>query len=400
MAINLAIMSAVLVVALLLWSKRVRNTISWRAMTTPLASIIGSGFLVLGPILDSEYGRYAPLVMAALCLGAYLFGAAIRYNMRHLDIPGGSSDRFSLVLDSAASWSLGFAYIISVAYYLNLLGAFGVSLTPVNNPESARILTSAVFVIILFVGWSKGFKSLESMEYFSVTTKLAIIAGLLLGLGLYFAQKAQAGALIFNPMAQTGWGAVTLAFGLIVTVQGFETSRYLRDEYDEKTLIRSMKGAQWLSSLIYMVYIILMVYVFERGELELKETAIVDMMLVVAPILPVLLVAAALAAQFSAAVADTSGCGGLVAKLTAHRVSPRLAYLVLTLLGLGLTWFANVFQIISYASRAFALYYTLQACLAARTALRNDDRLTAAGFGLLAVLGLLIILFGQSVESH
>ena len=76
--LNLAIMVAVLIVVLLLWSPKVQRFTVWRAMTTPLASIIGSGFFVLGPILDAAYGKYAPLAMAALCLGAYLYGGAIR----------------------------------------------------------------------------------------------------------------------------------------------------------------------------------------------------------------------------------------------------------------------------------------------------------------------------------
>ena len=74
-----------------------------------------------------------------------------------------------------------------------------------------------------------------------------------------------------------------------------------------------------------MTYIVMLAYVFERGELGLSETAIAFMMKVVAPILPVLLVAAALAAQFSAAAGYTSGCGGLFSTLTGHRHPPRIA---------------------------------------------------------------------------
>jgi len=368
-------------------------------MTTPLASIIGSGFLVLGPILDAAYGKYAPLVMALLCVGAYLYGAAIRYNMAVIGTTAASANVLSETLETAASWSLGFAYFISVAYYLNLFGAFGVSLTSVSDPLHAKLLTSAVFIVILFVGWTRGFKSLEDMEYVSVTAKLAIIAGLLIGLTVYFLDKAAGRELIFNPPVQTGLSAVTLAFGLIVTVQGFETSRYLGADYDSKTRIRSMQWSQWVSAAIYMTYILLLAYVFERGELKLTETAIVDMMAVVAPILPVLLVAAALAAQFSAAVADTSGSGGLIAELTGNRLSPRMAYALLTCVGLFLTWSADVFEIISYASRAFALYYTLQALIAARTSWTQQDRYRSVGFIVLAGLGVLIVAFGQSVEG-
>ncbi len=92
---------------------------------------------------------------------------------------------------------------------------------------------------------------------------------------------------------QSGCSSIALAFGLIVTVQGFETSRYLSDANDSQTRIRSMKFAKWVSSAIYIVYICLLAYVFERGTLKLTETAIIDIMGIVAPILPLLLVAAA-----------------------------------------------------------------------------------------------------------
>jgi len=399
MFLNIAIILAVLITALMLWSRKIHGSVTWRAMTTPLASIIGSGFLVLGPILDAAYGKYAPLVMALLCAGAYGYGTAIRYNIIAIETTGRRLNKLSDQLETAASWSLGFAYIISVAYYLNLFGAFGVSLTSVDDPAHAKLLSSATFVIILFVGWTRGFKSLEHMEYVAVTTKLAIIAGLLVGLSVYFYSKAADGGLVFNAPQKTGWSSITLAFGLIVTVQGFETSRYLGADYDSKTRVQSMRWAQVISSLIYMTYILLLAYVFERGELKLTETAIVDMMGIVAPILPALLVAAALAAQFSAAVADTSGSGGLISEQTANLVSPRMAYALLAGIGLLLTWTADVFQIISYASRAFAIYYALQASIAALTAWKARTHGRSACFAGLAVIGVLIVFFGQPVES-
>ena len=406
MFLNIAIILAVLVTALFLWMPKLHRSLTWQAMTTPLASIIGSGFLVLGPILDAAYGKYAPLIMAALCLGAYLYGAAIRYNMRAIDKLGGNigatngGARGKLVhqLEVFSSWSLGFAYVISVAYYLNLFGVFAVSLTDVSDPFNAKLLTTAMFVIILFVGWTRGFKSLEALEYVSVSAKLAIIAGLLVGLAIYVFGKAVDGQLIFNAAELTGWPAITLAFGLIVTVQGFETSRYLADGYDIKTRIRSMQWAQWLSTAIYMVYILLLTYIFSRGELEFSETAIVDMMVVVAPVLPVLLVAAALAAQFSAAVADTSGSGGLIAELTNNRLPPKFGYALLAAIGIALTWMSGVFEIISYASRAFAVYYSLQAAIAAITARKNGHRWRFAGFTGLAIIGVMVVIFGQAVE--
>lgn len=293
--LNAFILATVVAAALLLLHPRIANARDWRATITPLASIIGSGFLVLGPILDASYGLFAPLVMAALCLVAFLFGAAIRFNIAAIDAEPERSAT-ERVLEVAASWTLTFAYIISVAYYLNLFGAFAVSLTQIADSFHAKIVTSGVFLLILAVGWTHGFNALERMEQISVGLKLAVIAGLLAGLGAYFWDRASAGALVLNPPGLSGWASLSIAFGLIVTVQGFETSRYLRANYDAATRIRSMRLAQYVSTAIYIVYVLLLAYVFPPGSLDLSETAIIGMMQVVAPILPALLVAAALSA--------------------------------------------------------------------------------------------------------
>ena len=400
---NALIVGAVLLAASVLLWPRLANAPRWRATVTPLASIIGSGFLVLGPILIDAYGKYAPLMMAALCAGAYAFGAAVRFNIARIaacEEAGSPRSAFEERIETVASWALAFSYIVSVAYYLNLFGAFGVRLTPFDSPLAAKLLTSAIFLVILVVGWLRGFGALERMEEVTVGIKLAIIMGLVVGLGLYFSARWSSGDLIFVTPTKTGWAGIALAFGLIVTVQGFETSRYLGAHYDAPMRIRSMRDAQWLSSLIYMAYIGLVSYVFARDDLRLAETAIVGMMAVVASVLPALLVAAALSAQFSAAVADTNGAGGLFVELTGRRFKPKFAYAVLVGVGLALTWVTDLFEIINYASRAFALYYGLQAAIAARgAALSSERRWRAWPFAALAVLGLTILVFGASVEG-
>lgn len=393
MALNISILMAVLVTGGLLVWPRLSGLNLWRAAITPLASIIGSGFLVLGPILDASYGWQAPLYMAALCAGAWFFGAAVRHNIaRRAERETAAGTE--LMLEQAASWVLSLAYVISVAYYLNLFGAFGVRLTPFDGPLNARLLTTAAFLVILVVGWTRGFGALERMEQVSVGLKLAIIAGLLLGLAVFFAETVSEDALIVKAPVLSGWPAITLAFGLVVTVQGFETSRYLGRTYDAQTRIRSMRLAQIIATVIYMIYILLLTFTIDTGGAELTETSIIAMMEVVAPILPLLLVAAALSAQFSAAVADTGGAGGLVSELTGGRLTPRQAYVVLVTLGLLLTWTSDIFEIISYASRGFALYYALQSAIACV----GSTGPRRGAFAALTALGVAITLFGVPVE--
>lgn len=386
----------VLAGALLIWPPLARAPL-WRATITPLASIIGSGFLVLGPILDVSYGGYAPLVMLGLCAVAYLFGSAVRFNIAQIDT---RASRSVLVnqLETAASAVLAFAFFISVAYYLNLFGAFGVSLTDLDDSFHAKLLTTAVFVMILVVGWTRGFSALERMEQVSVGLKLAIIAGLLFGLAVHFGEAAQADALQFNPAQVTGWASVTLMAGLIVTVQGFETSRYLGATYDAPLRIRSMRLAQIVSTAIYAVYILLLTYAFKADPLSLNETAIIDLMQVVTPILPVLLVVAALSAQFSAAIADTSGSGGLVAEISKGKIPEKSAYALLVGSGVLLTWTADIFEIISYASRAFAAYYAIQSTIAALSAVKSGSPWKSALFFAMAGVGAGIALFSTPVE--
>ena len=84
MTANLLVLMLTALAAGVLVHPRVRRSRDWRATVTPLASIIGSGFLVLAPLLVREFGQRAVWVMAGLCAVAYLIGSAIRYNIRQL----------------------------------------------------------------------------------------------------------------------------------------------------------------------------------------------------------------------------------------------------------------------------------------------------------------------------
>ena len=182
-------------------------------------------------------------------------------------------------------------------------------------------------------------------------------------------------------------------------MQGFETARYLGDEYPVKLRVSAMRRSQLVSAAIYLAYIALLAYAFPKDAVKLSDTAIIDMMQLVTPLLPPLLVAGALAAQFSAAVADTGGGGGLIEDLTRRVFKVRVGYLIIGVLGIGLTWVANVFQIIAYASRAFAAYYALQAAIASLRARRAGRPVLALGFAALAALGAAVTLFGAAAAA-
>ncbi len=288
--------------------------------------------------------------------------------------------------------------MISVCYYLNLFGAFAFSLLLPDAPLAGKLLTSATLAAIALIGWLRGLDGLERAESLSVAIKLAIIAGMLAGMA-YFAWGLSARGALQSGGGHYGLNSVGLVFGLIITVQGFETSRYLREAYDAETRIRTMRYAQWLSTAIYLAYIGLAGASFDASSVPLKETAVIAMTAPVASLLPMFLVVAALAAQFSAAVADTNGCGGLVQEMSHGKISSRMAYLGLAALALLMTWTADIFAIISYASRAFAGYYALQCAVATRLSyLRAGGSLRTLGFASLTALMIAAVVLGVPAE--
>ena len=80
----------IIVVALALggylaFSRRLTVSSNWKATVTPLASIMGSGFLVSAPLLAGIVGNLAVVCMALLLVLAYMVGGAIRFNIRHFE---------------------------------------------------------------------------------------------------------------------------------------------------------------------------------------------------------------------------------------------------------------------------------------------------------------------------
>ena len=84
-AINALVLAATVVALLAFARPALRRSTRWRATVTPLASIIGSGFLVVAPLLGLTAGRFALLAMAAILVLAYLVGNAVRYNIAHVE---------------------------------------------------------------------------------------------------------------------------------------------------------------------------------------------------------------------------------------------------------------------------------------------------------------------------
>lgn len=114
--------------------------------------------------------------------------------------------------------------------------------------------------------------------------------------------------------------------------------------------------------------------------------------------MPVLIAVAAIGSQFSAAVADDSGAGGLLEDITRRRLTVRHAYLLILIVTITLTWTTDVNAIIAYASRAFALFYMFQCFVTFLVTLQLKELghrlLRLVNFAFLAVICFLVFALG------
>lgn len=399
-----------LAVLLVTFHPHILRSKAWRATVTPLASIIGSGFLVAGPLLGMTAGRWAVLAMAGLCAMAWLFGSAIRHNIAQveplLDADGDgkwddSAPRWLPTMERLSDLALAFAYFISVAYYINLFAAFGLRLVDVQDRTSIVIVSCAVIGALGIIGTLRGLRWLENIELPAVGLKLALIAGLIAALALASTLRVAHGEPFFHPVQHLhGWHDLGILVGLVILVQGFETSRYLGIAYPAEMRIRTMRRAQLIATAIYLVFILLLTPYFKDAltNVYLSETAIIDLLQALGWAIAPLIILTALASQLSAAVADMNGAGGLINSASENRVSMKLAYAATAAVAIAITLSADIFQIIVYASKAFVVYYGLQSATAALLCVTGPKRrpLRAVAYGSGVLIAVIAVLFGVS----
>ena len=361
--INLVLPLIACAVAALLLLPAIKASTVWRASVTPLASIIGSGFLVVAPLLALAVGWAAPLAMLAIVVLAYGLGEISRFNIRHGEplLQSGEAPAMLVMTERLANSTLSLAYIVSVAFYVKLLASFVLKGIMVDSEIGAQILTTLILIFIGYTGWRQGLEGLVRAEEYSVSIKLAIIVALLFGLANYDVSVGFSIRDLPVPSV-SAWEQLRQLAGMLLVVQGFETSRYLGSEFSAELRIRSMRFAQIISGLIYVAFIVMCgPLLLALKGLSVDETAIIGLSGHIAMVLPAMLVLAATMSQFSAAVADTAGAGGLVEEESGGRIPARYAYVAVIGLGIALVWTTNVFEIIALASRAFAAYYLSQA---------------------------------------
>lgn len=385
---------------------RLRTSQMWTIVVTPLASIIGSGFLVVAPLLYSNFGSAALPAIIFISLFALGVGLVIRTNIKYFEplLENEHGGRLVLLIERLSNVALGISYVISVAFYIVLLSSFTLELFGLRETLMVRLLTTAILAFIGLFGFLRGLHGLESLEKVAVNVKLSIIGALVLVM-------ASANLLFMQDGISAPAGEATLLSvhglqilgGMLLITQGFETARYLGHDYSRKDRARALLIAQLLATVIYILFVAL-AQPFSGAITEVTETAIIALVGAVAVGLPVVLSLAAIFSQFGAGVADTIGTGGILEEESRGKIQRRKGYLIIAVLAILLIWVMDIFQVLTLASRAFALYYGLQAIIATivtwrypqPSSWRRAIKLTL--FPTLAILLFLIAIF--AIPAH
>lgn len=386
---------ALLAFGLLLLSPFTRSAL-WRATVTPLASIIGSGFLVSAPLLAREFGGYAAIAMALLILLAVLVGWAIRYNIAVVENElADGRDRTLLSIEKLSHVVLAFAYFISVAYYLSLLGHFVLAAMKVDNVAIADGIAIALLAGIGILGWSGGVEKVAQIERYATALNLAVILGFLAALAVYGANLIALGEPVAPPPGRFELASLPVLLGMLIVVQGFETTRFTGDRFDQATRVRAMWIAQLVSGIIYICFFILLSPLLARLSQGSGVAAVITVSAIVASMLPISLTVAAVASQFSASIADSLGDAGLIEQITERKVNPSHAYPLIAAVGIGILVTTDVTGVIALASRAFALFYALQCLVAWESARKKTaERGKAIAFAILALISFAVFVLG------
>jgi hypothetical protein len=336
-----------------------------RATVTPLASIFGSGFLIIVPVLERGLGGSAVLGVVAVCILAWLVGEVVRHNVRSVEQlqDDGALSVGTRGLERLSDALIMLAYVISVALYLRILAQYLVGYLTGTSDYAEQLVTIGAVAFIAAVGITKGFRGLSLIERVALGTVLVLTV--ILGVAL-FAKDLGEGITIPSSTGGSLVHRLRLLGGVLITVQGFETVRYLADKYDRRTRLLASQLSQLVSTLVYVVLVAVATPVMIIDGVG-GDRDLLDLVTRTVPYLALPLVLGAVLSQFAAAIADTVAARGNLKHLL-PKAPAWVAYAGTAVAVSLLVLAVDLFTLVVIASRAFAAYYCVQSVVAARTA--------------------------------
>jgi hypothetical protein len=374
---------------------RVQDSATYKAMVVPLAEIMDVGFIVFSPIIILLFGYDAPWAMLGLCLLAILTGFATSYNINNYEPLIGKPDPLHR-WNSIALWALLAASVVNVAYYAQLLMMLvWLPLGDLYSPGLVTATAALLLCILTIYGFAKGLMALNDLGNKTTAFNLSAIASVLVAFAAFNVQRLVGGDFDWPHFDAPNDGeAFRKLLGLFVLVQGFEASRYIGSYFSQEKRVRTMRSSQYISSVVYVLFVALSLILFATVQAPDDVTAIFVVSEQVSVFLPFLIMAAALGSQLSAIVNDTETRTEMLAQELGDRLPRQWTFPLFLVPAILVVLLTEVSSAVALASRVFAVYYLSQALIAGRLAWRAERWAWACFFAGIALAMAVVAAFG------
>jgi hypothetical protein len=397
-AINTVITLVVLAgLAWALYRPRVQQSSRYKALVVPLANIMDVGFIVLSPIIVGLVGYAAPLFMLAICLLAIAMGFVIAFNIRNFEPIESTATGTLGFLSNASSWSLAGASVVNIAYYAQVL--MTLILLPLSLYSAGATTTTSALLLGLLAAYGVffGLSKLNDIGDRTTAFSLAAITAIVVAFVVFNIQEALGGRFDLPSYSPTiDANTVRQLLGFFAIVQGFEASRYLGKRFSADERISTMRLAQYISTVTFVALLAAILILFVDLKPKLTESAVFVVADAVTPVLPFILLAAAVSSEFSAITNAVVSRSELLVEASRGRLPRRATFPLLLVPAILVTLLTDVQAAVALASRVFALYYLLQSLIAIVLASRQRAWGKVVAFGALAVAMATIMVFGIS----
>ena len=179
--------------------------------------------------------------------------------------------------------------------------------------------------------------------------------------------------------------------GLFAIVQGFEAARYIGVRFGAEERIRTMRAAQGISTIVFVVFILALLSVLLPATGEADNTAIFLASDQGGDLMPWLLLLAALGSQTSAIISATSSRSDM---LVNRKIDQKFTFPIILVPAIALVLLVDVNVAVNLASRVFAAYFIIQALLAGLLASRKKKWAALAGFVAIGLAMADVLVFG------
>ena len=399
--ITLLVLATLIGLSVVLYSSRVQNSKRYQAMVVPLGDIMDIGFVAMTPIIVYITGIDSPLTMAGLCALGYATGWVMRYNIRYFE-PVSTEKGVLRNLSNVSQGALIAASVVNVAYYLQLMG--GVIVFIVVAPfdfDGGALSGSGIAIVVLvalgLIGFLRGLDKFNELAERTTAFNLAAVSAIIIGFAAYNLQVAVAGDWslpAYNPQLTTQGARQILGF--FALVQGFEASRYIGREYSVERRIRTMRIAQIIATVAFVLFPVSALLLFGQVRPDLTPVAVVQIGAVASPILPLLILALAIGSQASASITTISSRSDVLLDLSNEAIPRRFTFPMLAAGSIAVVLVTDVLTAVAAASRVFAVFFTLQCLIALVLAGRHRQWRQAVGIILVGLAMIAIAIFGLS----